>query len=341
MRKSMRSAVCRRALSLFVTAAAIFAGSVYPAAAQNKIVFGLPGIPPVFGTVIAYVAQDQGFWKKQGLDVEIRPFDTGTAAARAVVSGNIEISLSPSPLIVNQISNANADIVAIYGMPNPDYLIGSTDKSKTSCADLKGQPVGVDTPGGARSIALRSMLVGCKGPKMEDLQQVGLGTNVDKAMVGGSLTFGVLHLDDVPVIEENGKAVTVITTMKKTNPDSHYLLYVVQRGKLAKNRDTYVKFVAGLIQAADYMKDPKNADHIATVAKPTGRTPAESKASLKKYLDLDFWAIGDDGLEKSKLESVIKVQQRIGGIMAGKTAVTYDRLVDKSVWKDAAAAAKK
>src|SRR6185437_11425473 len=101
MRRMMRSAVCRHALSLFVTAAAIFAGSVYPAAAQNKIVFGLPGIPPVFGTVIAYVAQDQGFWKKQGLDVEIRPFDTGTAAARAVVSGNIEISLSPSPLIVN------------------------------------------------------------------------------------------------------------------------------------------------------------------------------------------------------------------------------------------------
>ena len=44
-----------------------------PACAQGKkLVLGLPGIPPIFGTVIAYVAQDEGFWKKLGVDVELR-----------------------------------------------------------------------------------------------------------------------------------------------------------------------------------------------------------------------------------------------------------------------------
>jgi ABC-type nitrate/sulfonate/bicarbonate transport system substrate-binding protein len=325
-----------------LTAAAALALLAGPAAAQNKkVVFGLPGIPPVFGTTIAYVAQDQGYWKAMGIDVEIRPFDTGTAAARAVVSGDIEASLSPSPLIVNQISNSNADIVSIYGMPNPDWLIGSIDKTKTSCADLKGQPVGVDTAGGARSIALRTMLAGCKGPKIEEVQQVGLGTNVDKAMIGGTLNFGVLHLDDVPAIENQGKAVTVVTTMQRTDPDSHYLLIVVQKAKLAKDRDTYVKFIAGLIKAGEYLKDPKNADHIADVAKPTGRTKAEAKGSLDKYLAMNFWAMTDDGMPKASLEAVTKTQVRVGGILAGKTPVTYDRLVDPSVWKDASALAKK
>ena len=72
------------------------------------------------------------------------PFDTGTAASRAVIAGDIEMSLSPSALLINQISNADANTVAVYGLTNSDC--------------------GVDTVGGARSIALRSMLAGgCPG----------------------------------------------------------------------------------------------------------------------------------------------------------------------------------
>ena len=64
-------------------------------------------------------------------------------------------------------------MVAIYGFPNPDWIVASTDPAKTSCKDMVGQPVGVDAVGGARSIALRTMLLGgCPGVKIEDVQQV-------------------------------------------------------------------------------------------------------------------------------------------------------------------------
>ena len=61
-------------------------------------------------------------------------------------------------------------------------------------------PVGVDSVGGARSIALRTMLVACK-MAIEDVQQVALSSNVGAAMVAGQIKFGVLHIDDIPVIE--------------------------------------------------------------------------------------------------------------------------------------------
>ncbi len=326
-------------ICLGVLCAAGAAGS--PAAAQDKkLTFGLPGIPPIFGTVIAYVAQDQGFWKKRGVEVELRQFDTGTAAARAVASGDIEASLSPSPLIVNQISNTNVSVVTIYGMPNPDWLIGSTDKTKASCQDLVGQPVGVDAVGAARSLALKEILAGC-GVKIDDVKQVALGSNTAPAMVAGQLTFGVLHLDDVPVIESQGKPITSVATMAKTNPNSHYLLIAVPREKLAQNRDAYVRFLAGLIDAGRFMQDPKNADRIAEIAKPTGRTPEEAKGSLKRYTDMGFWAVDDDGLDRKKLDATVESQVKIGNIKDPSKAVTYDRLVDQSVWRDAAAMAKK
>jgi ABC-type nitrate/sulfonate/bicarbonate transport system substrate-binding protein len=315
--------------------------SMAPAMAQGKkLIWGLPGIPPVFGTTLAYVAQDQGLWKKYGVEVELRTFDNGAAAARAATAGDIDLALSPSPLIANQISNADASIVAIYGYPNPDWLIGSIDKGKASCKDLAGQPVGVDSIGGARSLALKEMLAGCGG-SIDAVQQVALGTNVSAAMIAGRLTFGVLHLDDVPVIENQGKPVTTIITMQKTDPNSHYLLAVAPIDKLKQNRDAYVRLLAGLIDAGRYIQDPKNVDHIAEVAAPTGRTKAEAAGALKKYLAMDFWAVSDDGLDRKKLDTVVATQAKIGGIKEGKEPVKYGRLVDQSVWKDAAALATK
>jgi NitT/TauT family transport system substrate-binding protein len=331
----------RKAAALGLLALCALPAALETAPAQGKkLVFGLPGIPPIFGTVLAYVAQEEGFWKQNGVDVTLRQFDTGTAAARAVTSGDIDLSLSPTPLVVNQISNTGVDVVAIYGMANPDWLIGSTDKSKASCKDLAGQPVGVDSVGGARSLALKEILAGC-GMKIEDVQQVALGSNVGAAMIAGQLTFGMLHLDDVPVIEAQGKPVTSVATMAKTNPNSHYLLIVVARDRLAKNRDAYVRTLAGLIEAGRFMRDPHNASRIADIAKPTGRSRAEAEGSLARYVEMGFWAIDDDGLDRVKLEATIASQIRIGNIKDPAKAVTYDRLVDRSVWRDAAALVKK
>ena len=212
--------------------------ALVPAAglAQQKYTFGIPGIPPVFGGTVALVAEKEGFFKKRGVDVTVRAFETGAAASRAVASGEIAVSLSPTPLIVNQISNTDVKLVGIWGMENPDWLIGATDPN-ADCASLKGGAVGVDSLGGARSIALRTMLAGCK-MKIEDVQQVALSSNVGAAMVAGQLKFGVLHVDDIPVIEaETKKPLKTIITQKSIRPVDHYLLLVANQDQLAKNRD--------------------------------------------------------------------------------------------------------
>jgi NitT/TauT family transport system substrate-binding protein len=310
-----------------------------PAAAETKkMVIAAPGIPPIFASVILYVAEKEGLFRKYGVDAEIRPFDTGTAASRAVISGDIEMSLSPSALLINQISNADANTVAIYGLTNSDFLLGSTDPAKTSCKDVVGQPVGVDTVGGARSIALRSMLAGgCPGVTIDQVQQVSLSSNVAPAMIAGRLNFGVLHLDDVSVVQAQGKKVAQILTAQKANPNSHYLVFVVRLDKLKENRDAYVRLMAALIDAAQFIRDPKNVDRVADDAAPTGHPKEVSKATIKPLIDIDYWPAADDGLDRKRLESLIAVMKKTGGIKADREPVKYDRLVDQSVWRDAKA----
>lgn len=325
--------------ALGLLAALSMAGAGTAAAQGKKLVLATPGIPPIFSVTIAYLAEKQGFFKKHGANVEIKPFDNGTAAARAVVAGDMDMAWSPTPPVINQISNADVPLVAVYGMPNPDWVIGTTESGKT-CKDLVGQEVGVDSIGGARSVALRSMLTACPGVKLEETKQVALGSSSGPALLAGRLHYAVLHLDDLAEIEAQGKKLHVLLAMKNTNPTSHYLMLVVRKDNLAKNRDAIVRALAGMIEAARFMQDPNNADAVADAAAGTGHTKEVNKAALKQFLAIDFWAAKDDGLPRNKLEATAKLMKKIGAIKPDKEPVTYENLVDTSVWKDANAMVK-
>jgi len=326
-------------------AAALALGVTAPAAAQSaapgkKLVIALPGIPPIFSVTIGYVAEKEGFFKKHGANVELRPFDNGTAAARAVVSGDLDMAWSPTPPVINQVSNSGVPLVAIYGMPNPDWVVGSTEPGK-ACKDLAGQEVGVDSINGARSVALRSMMTAaCPDVKFDEVKQVALGSGPGPALLAGRLHYAVLHLDDLAEIQTQGKKLNIMLAMKNTNPTSHYLVLVARKDNLAANRDAFVRAVAGMIEAARFMQDPKNADAVAKAATVTGHDEAVNKAALKEFLAVDFWAAKDDGLARNKIEATAKLMKKIGSINADKEPVSYDTLVDGSVWKDANAMVK-
>lgn len=318
---------------------AIVALGILPAAAQTakpSVTIGMPGLPPVFVSTQAYVALQEKLFDKYGVSVTLRPFDSGAAAARALASGDVDMSLSPSPLIVNMLSNnPSVDIVAIYGHERPDWLIGSLDPSKTKCEQMKGQPVGVDSLGGARSIALAQMLRQCN-LKAEDMQQVPLSTNVHTAMISGQLQIGVLHIDDVPIIErESKKKINTVVDLNDVQKINHYMAMSTTQKKLAANRDTYVRVLAGLIEAERFIRDPKNIDKVAQAASVTGRKPDEAKWAVNEYIKMEFWPKDSAGLKKENIEAIIAAQKRVGGIRPDATPVAYERFANTSVFDDA------
>jgi len=330
-----RIACCSLALSL--SAAAAWSAAEAPV---GRLSMAVPGVPPVFSGMIAFVARDEGLFKKHGVEVEVRPFDSGAAAAQAVVAGGVDFSLSPTPVIVRMVSNGNVDLVGIYGMEHPDWLLGSADPAKVKCADLKGEAVGVDSIGGARAVALGELLRPC-GLKIEDVKLVSLSSNVGAAIIGGQIKFGVLHTDDVPVLEEQmGKPIAVVASFREVNPLSHYNLIVVTRARLKEKRDAYVRALAAIVDAGKFMVDPRNADGVAKIATVTGRTARLAGEILPRLYRIEFWPQGSDGLARANIENVVKVEQQLGGIKPGKTPVTYERLVDRTVWKDANALVK-
>lgn len=318
-----------------LTLAAMAGAPAGTARAQETLSLGLPAIPPVFVTVQAYVAEQQGFFKKHGVTVNLRPFDSGANAARATVAGDVDFAISPTPLIVNMISNANAELVGIYGYEHPDWLLGSMDPTK-KCEDIKGQPVGVDSEGGARSIALNQLVRSCN-LTAKDTQQVALSSNVGTAMASGQLNWGVLHIDDVPIIERQAKKkVAIVLDINKVVPVSHYMTLVTTREKADKKKEALTRALAAMIEATAFIYDPKNADAVAKAAAPTGRDADEAKASTKMYTEMNFWPKTGIGLPQKNIDEIIEQQKKVGGIRANATPVTFDRFVNPAIYEAAA-----
>jgi ABC-type nitrate/sulfonate/bicarbonate transport system substrate-binding protein len=324
--------------------AAALAATAPMAGAADKFSFAVPGIPPVYGGVVGYVARDAGIFARYGLDVTVKPMDSGAAAAKAVDSGSVDFSLSPSQFVVTMVTNARAPLKAIWGMEKPDWLIASMDAGKTSCASMKGQGVGVDSKRGARWIQLNTYLARkCKLQIDKDVPSVPMSSNVGTAMASGQITFGVLHIDDVGVIERmSGKKVHTIANLEDVAPGIHYLLGVARKDNLAKRRDVFVRFVAALRDAVDYMYDPANAGKVAGMAAPTKREPKDALWALEAYKKHGFWPKGSAGLTKSRIEKAVANQVRVGtlskgrgGIKPDRKPVSYDEMVDLSVWQDA------
>jgi NitT/TauT family transport system substrate-binding protein len=303
-------------------------------AADEPLLLGLPGNPPVFLSLLPYVAAEQGFFTKFGVSVELRPFDTGTVAARAAASGAIDLAVAPTPVLIGMVANGNLPLVGIYGLETPDWLIGSTDPAVKTCKDLFGRQVAVDAFGGARSIALQQMSASC-GIKPQNLLQGAVSSNVSATMIAGVSKVGVLHLDDVPAIEQKtGKSLTIVTTMKTIRPTGHYTMFVARKDKLAQNRQRYVRLLAALIDAEAFMRAPENWDRVAEIAAPTGRSPSEAREALKRYLDIEFWPHGSDGLAQKNVEAEIRKQVALGAMRMAKPP-TYSKIVDHSVWQEA------
>src|SRR5881398_1270153 len=222
----------------------------------TTITLGVPGIPPVFLGVMPYTALEQGYYKHFGLDVQIKGFTSGTDAVKAVQAGQIDLAWSPTPFAMTLISKGTP-LVGIEGMDKVDWLVGSNSSSISSCSDLKGQNIGVDSIGGARYQALQAMLTKCKLDIKDVHAVVFPGSTAVQAMLAGQLHASVLHLDDLAEASSQGTPIKTVVSIAQTDPFQHYDMLVGLRPNIQAKRSAFINLLKGDIQTIRYMNNPK------------------------------------------------------------------------------------
>jgi NitT/TauT family transport system substrate-binding protein len=310
------------------------AATAAPKAKQlTSITLGVPGIPPVFLGVMPYTALQQGYYKKYGLDVQIKGFTSGTDAVKAVQAGQIDLAWSPTPFAMTLISKGTP-LVGIEGMDKVDWLIGSNTSSVSKCADLKGQNIGVDSIGGARYQALQAMLTKC-GLTVQDVKPVVFpGATAIQAMLAGQLHVSVLHLDDMAEAASQGAKIAKVVTIAQTDPFQHYDMLVGLRDNIAAKRAAFINFLKADIQAIRYINNPKALNRVAQIATVTGHNAEVSKTALQQYIALHWWPLNRSGLGVAPITRTVYENVKLGNIANGNPPKWSD-IVDTSLWKAA------
>ena len=297
------------------------------------IVLGSPGIPPVISGLLPVVAQKEGFYKKYGVNVTVKSFNTGTDATRAVATGQIDAAIMP-PAQVVQLAAKGTPLVGLQGQEFPDWQVVSTDPSISSCQDLKGQSVGVDAIGGIRFVALSQMLKSC-GLTINDVHPLAFPGNANpQALAAGQLKVSVLHLNELVDLQSQHVKLTDVVNMAKAVPNTMYEMIGTSKSTLQKERQAFVKLIAAQTAAISWMNNPKNLDQLAQIATVTGDKKSDLLKSMKQYQQMQFWVSDSPGMPQVNVEKTIKGQVAVGNVDASK-APTYDQIVDTTVWNDA------
>jgi NitT/TauT family transport system substrate-binding protein len=125
------------------------------------------------------IAEQLGYFKAEGLDVEISDFAGGSRALQAVVGGSADICSGAFEHTINlQAKNQIYQAFVLQGRA-PQIAFGISTKAMPnykSIADLKGKKIGVSAPGSSTNM-MANLVLSRGGVQASDVSFVGVGTS--------------------------------------------------------------------------------------------------------------------------------------------------------------------
>jgi ABC-type nitrate/sulfonate/bicarbonate transport system substrate-binding protein len=328
-----------RAATVALSATIAFvAGTTAAAAPDNPtLVIGVPGLPPDFLAVRSYVALDRGLYARyvgHTTQVSLQPFASDGAEIEALENGQIPLAWASTPEVLAEAARGEP-LVAIEGMDVPDWEIGSTDPTITTCSQLSGQTIGVDEVGGSRYDALVAMLATC-GLTIQNVKTVEFpGEAGMNAQIAGEVSLNVEHYDEAAQVGAMGKSVTVVERLADADPNEHFEMLVTTKAELASHRALFVKLLEGDIAATRWLAKPANLAAATAIGQITGETAAVVGASISHDVATGWWNVGTPGLSPQRIGGTLALYLKLGVIPPTGKKLTWSDVADPSVWRSA------
>jgi sulfonate transport system substrate-binding protein len=226
--------------------------------AQEKINYGtaIKFSPIYYLPVLA--AQEKGFFKKNGLDVDWVPSQSGPDMQRDLATGAVQIGSSNAGTDIPAISKGVPSVIVANLQPTDDFAVWVSTKSRfQKPADLKGAKIGVSRIGGAEHAYGR--LVARSLGLESDIQFVSTGGVQESVAVltTGGIDGVVLSPNQMMDLFLQGRVKPLVQL--STYEKKPWLSYTVVASKafVAKEPATVKKILASLWEANRFIMSPE------------------------------------------------------------------------------------
>jgi NitT/TauT family transport system substrate-binding protein len=168
------------------------------------------------------IAEQLGYFKDEGLQVEISDFAGGSKALQALVGGSADVVSGAYEHTINMQAKGQSITAFVLQGRAPQIVLAVSTKTLPnykSIADLKGKKIGVSAPGSSTNM-LANFVLAKGGLKPADVSFIGVGTSAGalSAMRAGQID-AMSNLDPVMTMLEQKSDIKVIIdtrTMKDT-----------------------------------------------------------------------------------------------------------------------------
>ena len=168
------------------------------------------------------IAEQLGYFKDEGLQVEIPDFAGGAKALQAVVGGSADVVSGAYELTINmQAKNQSIESFVLQGRA-PQIVLAVSTKTMPgykTIADLKGKKIGVTAPGSSTAM-MASYVLAKAGLKASDVSFIGVGASSGAiAAVKSGQVDAIANLDPVITMLQRDNLIKVVAdtrTLKDT-----------------------------------------------------------------------------------------------------------------------------
>lgn len=182
---------------------------------KAKVALGVGGKPLLYYLPLT-IAERKGFFKEEGLEVDINDFGGGAKALQALVGGSVDVVTGAYEHTI-RMQAKNQDVRAVTELGRFPAIVVAVRKDKAgqikSPADFKGAKIGVTAPGSSTAILAQYAMVKA-GLKPTDAAFIGIGGGAGAvaAMKKGEIDV-ISHLDPVVAkLEADGDIAVLIDT---------------------------------------------------------------------------------------------------------------------------------
>ena len=290
-----------------------------------KIKMGSSLSPPSLDSITPYVAVEKGIFKKYGFDVEVVEFRGDATHVKALLSGDIDLSINMGATegIVSASKKAPIRLWVVTNPITPYHFVARREAGTTLQA-LVGKNVAVSGLG-AISYHIPRIVLERSGVDPEKLKYVAVGSPADrfKALVAGKVDATVVTNTEAAKLASYPDIVDLVD-VPKVVPEIPYEFGMVREDYLQKNADTLYKLTKAIIESNRWIA----ANKAGTIEVAKKILPEENPETLSKAFDMAdarLWGVNGD-ISEASYKFTVEFLKKVGYL---ETPVPYDKFFDR------------
>jgi NitT/TauT family transport system substrate-binding protein len=203
-------AMVNRAFGAALLVVAFACGAMAEGLEKTKIQLGVGGKALLYYLPLT-IAESRGYFKAQGLDVEISDFSGGAKSLQALVGGSVDVVTGAYEHTIRMQAKGQ-DIRAVIELGRfPGIVVAvKKDVKFTGPGDFRGMKIGVTAPGSSTNLLMNFVLAKA-GLTPQDVSYIGVGSAASAvAAIRKGEIDAISHLEPVITMLERGGDIRIV-----------------------------------------------------------------------------------------------------------------------------------